>query len=97
MSSFLNIDKFESIATNLNATDTTPQADVYVHDRQTNKTELVSRSYDGGQSNGASGAVDISSNGQYIVFQSGASNITDDVTGTSDNHIYRASNPLYAA
>ena len=85
---------FESKATNLDAIDDSVQSDVYVHDRQTNTTVLVTRSYDGGMANGVSGAADISANGQYIVFQSGSSNLLETPTGVSDNHVYRVANPL---
>jgi len=86
---------FESKATNLDAIDTSAQTDVYVHDRQTNKTALVSRSYVGGQPNGISGAAEISSNGQYIVFVSGSSNMLETQPATSVDHVYRVANPLW--
>lgn len=85
---------FESKATNLDAIDDDPQADIFVHDRETNTTVLVSRAYDGGAANGVSGAPNISADGSFIVFESGSSNLLVNSTPTSDNHIYRVANPL---
>ena len=85
---------FESKATNLDTIDDNAAPDIYVHDRLTNTTVLVTRSFAGGMANGFSGAPDISADGQYIVFQSGSSNLLETPTGVSDNHIYRIANPL---
>lgn len=76
---------FESRATNLDPADTQPQYDVYLHDRQSGATELVSVSVTGGgaDSDVRSGAV--SDDGRYVVFASIASNLIPiDSNGQSD-------------
>jgi hypothetical protein len=73
---------FHSDATNLVANDTNDATDVFVHDNQTGATERVSIASDGTQSNGASFVPSISSNGQYVVFTSGATNL---VNGDTNN------------
>ena len=56
--------------------------DVFLRDRQTNTTTLISKG--AAISNGASGNATISANGRYIVFTSAASNL---VAGDSNNAI----------
>jgi Leucine-rich repeat (LRR) protein len=62
---------------------------VFVHDRDTGQTELVSRALDGGLGNGTSNNPSISSDGRYVSFQSNSSNL---VTGygpyQGNYHIY---------
>ena len=53
-------------------------ADVYVRDRQTGVTDLVSVASDGGQANGGSGMVTVSGDGRYVAFESMASNLVPD-------------------
>ena len=51
------------------------ESDVFVHDRQAGKTELVSISSDGTKGYGDSQLPSISSDGRYIAFQSNAENL----------------------
>ena len=75
---------FESLATNLVKNDATGSTrDVFVHDRATGKTRLVSRSSNGSQGTGAGTATrpSISANGRYIAFASGRNGL---VPGDAD-------------
>jgi Tol biopolymer transport system component len=66
---------FQSDATNLVASDTNGQPDVFVRDRFTGMTERVSVTSRGDQSNGDSGFVTLSNSGRYVAFYSTASNL----------------------
>ena len=73
---------FLSEASNLVAGDTNGWPDVFVHDRQTAVTELVSVDSSGNQGNGGSpgayydaSTVTISLDGRYVAFESSASNL----------------------
>ena len=66
---------FSSSADNLVEGDTNQVADVFVHDRQTHTTELVSLASDGTQANETSSQPCISADGRWIVFVSLASNL----------------------
>ncbi|MCW1383587.1 hypothetical protein OLX02_12230 [Novosphingobium sp. KCTC 2891] len=85
---------FTSGSDALVANDTNGYADVFVKDLQTGAIALVSRTASGGAANGASGHAKISSGGDWIVFESGASNLaaTDGNGGFGD--VFRAANPL---
>lgn len=83
---------FRSLASNLVTEDTNNRADIFVHDRATGSTAIVSRPADG-ESNGANHAPAISGDGQWIVFESGATNLVADDTNQARD-IYRAPNPL---
>jgi Tol biopolymer transport system component len=50
-------------------------SDIFVHDRQTRTTKMVTRAPDGRPANGRSIAPAISSDGRFIAFQSDASNL----------------------
>jgi len=64
---------FQSIATNLAPNDTTTTMDVYIRDRQSNTTTLVSINRFGtGPGNGASSNPSISEDGRYVAFESAA-------------------------
>jgi len=52
---------------------------VFVHDRRSNQTSLVSAGIDGNAGSGDSVAPTISSNGQYIAFASDSDNLVEDV------------------
>ncbi|MCL2655217.1 MAG: hypothetical protein FWD65_05910, partial [Coriobacteriia bacterium] len=68
----------------------TGYCNIFLRDRKTHETVLVSRSYTGFP-NGGSGITRnaISDDGKYIVFWSDASNLTpDDTNGVSDVYIY---------
>ncbi|MGG6266473.1 Calx-beta domain-containing protein [Leptolyngbya sp. AN03gr2] len=73
---------FTSAAPEIVNGDTNGVADVFLRDRQTNTTTLISRGTE--IANGASGNAIISANGRYIVFTSAASNL---VAGDSNNAI----------
>ena len=77
---------FVSGADNLVTNDSNAAFDVFVRDRQLGKTLLVSMNLSGTKSgNGASQAPTISSNGQFIVFESVARDlIQDDTNNVSD-------------
>lgn len=76
---------FGSSATNLVEEDTNKESDVFVHDRQTGITELVSIASDGRQGNGGSSMSSISADGRYVAFSSEASNL---VEGDTNNWCY---------
>ncbi|HEX2622965.1 MAG TPA: hypothetical protein VHL11_22550, partial [Phototrophicaceae bacterium] len=59
---------FVSYAGNLVPEDTNGQPDIFVHDRQTGETSIVSISTDGTLGNGASFCPDISPDGRYVIF-----------------------------
>jgi Tol biopolymer transport system component len=62
--------------------DTNFTIDVYVHDRQTRTTELVSVNTQGAVGNNVSDEPAISADGRFVAFTSGASNL---VAGDTDN------------
>lgn len=66
---------FDSDASNLVQGDTNSTIDIFVHDRKTGRIKRVSVASDGMQANGGSYYADISANGQFVVFQSDASNL----------------------
>jgi len=66
---------FVSDATNLVRGDRNRAADVFLHDRETGTTMLVSRAADGGSANGISTAPSLSYDGRVVAFQSDASNL----------------------
>src|SRR5262249_44020956 len=70
---------FFSVATNLVPDDTNGWSDVFVHDRETGKTERVSVASDGTQGNGSSRDPALSADGRYVAFGSNATNLPEDV------------------
>ncbi len=72
---------FTSTAANLVENDTNGKQDIFVHDRQTGTTVLVSRGHDGSPANGASDKPSISADGRYVAFESDASNLVPGDTG----------------
>ncbi|WP_196139345.1 PD40 domain-containing protein [Aliikangiella sp. G2MR2-5] len=70
--------------------------DVFWHDTLTGEVRKISNAWDGGDANGWSGrivngiGIDISADGRYVVFQSGASNIipSDLNGGSSDIYLH---------
>lgn len=68
---------FNSFANNLVAGDDNGQVDVFLHDRVTGETTLVSRSATGERSDGFSGIPAISGNGRYVAFLSQATNLVE--------------------
>jgi|GEM_PF-4387113 len=66
---------FWSSADNLVAGDTNGHADAFLFDRQTNTMTLISKGYNGAQANGDSRRPVVSRDGQYVAFESAASNL----------------------
>jgi len=80
---------FNSGASNLVSGDTNGTNDVFVNDRQTGQTTLVSVDSDGSQGNSYSNYPSISAEGRYIAFWSHASNlVSGDTNGTSDIFVH---------
>lgn len=80
---------FVSNSVNLIGTDTNGVEDVFVHDRVTGRTRLVSRDSDGGQGNSYSYSPSVSANGRYIAFYSKASDlVAGDTNGVPDIFIH---------
>jgi Tol biopolymer transport system component len=76
---------FYSTSSNLVSSDTNNRGDVFVRDRNTNQTVLVSVDSQGNQGNGQSLYPTISSDGRYVVFTSYASNLViDDTNNAAD-------------
>ena len=69
---------FYSYASNLIASDTNGNPDVFVRDTLLNKTVLVSRATGGAQGNSSSYYGSISDDGRYIAFLSYSNNLADD-------------------
>ena len=66
---------FSSLANNLDSSSANNQYDIFVHDRELNKTTRVSINNSGQISNNHSGQVSISDDGQVIAFASLANNL----------------------
>ena len=76
---------FESSATDLVAGDTNNTNDVFVRDLSIGVTRLVSASTNGAVGNGASRSATMTSDGRYVAFVSGASNLVpNDTNGIPD-------------
>ena len=76
---------FSSDATNLVPNDTDGVRDIFVHDRVTNRTGVISRAVNGAQATGASRNCWMSMDGQFYSFVSDAPNlISDDKNGVAD-------------
>jgi Tol biopolymer transport system component len=80
---------FSSEASNLVIQDTAPGTDVFLHDRYTGNTELISVASDGTPGNKKSYRPSISADGRYIAFGSEANNlISEDVNDSMDVFVY---------
>lgn len=76
---------FQSIATNLVGGDSNTQFDIFMHDRQTGQTSLVSVPSGGGFPNGASVKAVVSADGRFITYDSRATNlVSGDTNSVSD-------------
>jgi hypothetical protein len=73
---------FVSYAANLAPGATGLKRQIFVHDRQTHQTELVSVSFAGAEGNNDSAAPAISSDGRYVVFTSFSTNLVSSDTNT---------------
>ncbi len=76
---------FSSTATNLTSGHPTRQRDVYVRDRASGQTTLVSARPDGQPGDGNSSAPAISPDGRYVSFASTATDLVPDVTPHGTN------------
>jgi len=80
---------FGSYASNLVSGDTNGYSDIFFHDRQTGETSRISLAFDGTQANSDSYGTSISADGRYVVFASGADNLTTgDTNGGVDVFIH---------
>ncbi len=80
---------FASDASNLVQDDSNQRMDVFVHDRKTGATSLISRSTNGIESNGDSYGPSISTDGRMVAFQSLAFNLVpDDTNGKADVFVH---------
>ncbi|MEV4769577.1 TolB family protein [Micromonospora humida] len=80
---------FTSYADNLVPGDTNNNADVFVHDRRTGTTSLVSRSTTGTPGNSASLGQSLSPDGRYVAFASDADNLVPgDTNGVYDGFVH---------
>jgi Tol biopolymer transport system component len=75
---------FTSVATNLTPDDHNGSADIFIHDRLTGQTELISSGTHGVPANGWSDWPDISSDGRFVTFSSAASDL---VYGDTNNQV----------
>ena len=80
---------FVSTASNLVASDVGGFYDLFVRDRQTNTTTLISKSTAGVQGNGDAGCGEISADGRYVAFHTGASNLATDTNGSTGDVFVR--------
>jgi len=79
---------FSSLATNLDPRDV-PSPDVYLHDRRTHRTTLISVSSAGHIGDGPSGQPSVSGDGQLVAFTSAASNLDpDDANAIADVYVH---------
>jgi cold shock CspA family protein len=80
---------FESAATNLVPGDSNGTLDVFIHETQTGITNIVSVDSSGYQGNSGSEQPFISSDGSYVAFRSGATNLVpNDTNGTNDIFVH---------
>lgn len=75
---------FASFASNLVLTDANGHEDIFVHDRWSGRTEIVTVSTSGQQANDATYAHSISGDGRFVVFASRATNL---VAGDTNGHL----------
>ncbi|QQR82752.1 PD40 domain-containing protein [Candidatus Campbellbacteria bacterium] len=80
---------FQSTATNLVVGDTNAKTDIFVYDRTGDTIERVSVSDAGAEGNNISSEPAISSDGQYVTFQSAATNlVSGDTNSATDIFVY---------
>jgi len=88
---------FQSASSNLGlGADVNPDWDVFVHDRQNGTTELASISSAGVQGNGQSAWASISGDGQFVMFQSRATNLVPGDTNGQDDVFVHDRNPMHS-
>jgi Tol biopolymer transport system component/ribosomal protein L24E len=76
---------FHSLATNLVSGDTNGKNDIFVHDLNTGQTTRASVAADGTQANGISLSPSISANGNFVSFDSAATNLISGQDGGLDD------------
>lgn len=80
---------FNSVASNLVLGDTNQKTDVFVYDRYTHTTELITKGLGGAQSDKDSWWCALSADGRYVSFWSYASNlVSDDTNNRADVFVY---------
>jgi hypothetical protein len=80
---------FLTSATNIVAVDTNAKSDVFRFDRVSGATTMVSSALDGTQGNGTPGGINISDDGQHVIFQSNANNLLPgDSNAAEDAFVY---------
>ncbi len=80
---------FASDATNLVPNDTNGLIDIFVHDTRLHRTSRVSVGPGGVQADGASSELEISGNGRFVTFASGATNLVpNDKNGIQDVFVH---------
>ena len=79
---------FQSASTNLVSDDSNGFFDIFVHDRQTGTTTLVSVASDGSLGNNASNSTSISADGRYVAFLSGATNLVSEDTNLGHEDVF---------
>ena len=79
---------FESKASNLVMGDNNNKKDIFLWNAKTNTVEMVSRTYEGGFSDGESYDASISGNGQFVVFTSDAPSMSNTQKGRSLYNIF---------
>ncbi|MEL7228481.1 MAG: hypothetical protein AAGK38_01040 [Pseudomonadota bacterium] len=84
---------FESSSNNLVDNDTNIKRDIFLHNRITGETTLVSKATDGTQGNGGSFSATISADGKFIAYSSDATNlVANDTNGSRDVFLYDVEN-----
>ena len=80
---------FVSFSDNL-APDTNFTGDIYLHDRQTGTTELISKAFDGGNANSESFSPAVNADGRFVYYTSFASNLVagDNEDGSVDAYLF---------
>jgi Tol biopolymer transport system component len=91
---------YSSLARNLVANDAKRHQDVFLFDAKTGMTSLISKAMGGGPANAGSDNADISGDGDHIVFESKATNLSSDPTGGHRNifeqYVPSGTNVLYS-
>lgn len=87
---------FASEASNLDANDTKNKRNIFVHDRATHRTGLMSKRASGTIGNAESGGPALSGDGKYVSFTSSSTNLVDGDTNHADDVFLAKIGPLPA-
>jgi len=79
---------YSSLATNLDPNDVNTSPDVFLYDRLTGRTSLVSAGSDGVSGDGASGQPSVSGNGRLVAFTSAVNLDSDDQNDHPDVYVH---------